>query len=245
MNAPVVLVLASGRGERFIASGGTTPKLQALLGGQPVLERTLDAVRASGLPWHVEDAGHAGMGDCIAAAVGATRDAPGWLVLPGDLPLVLPDTLRAVAAGLARKPVVVPHYRGQRGHPVAFGASCGEALCLLQGAQGAAPVLRAHAAMDDVEELELDDPNVTERLENELGSLETERDGEVGRDELGHTTDRRRLCPHVGGDDKMRECRRPRSLRCRWPSCSSRASAGLSASMSSTTRTPACSLTRA
>src|ERR671918_773309 len=29
-----------------------------------------------------------------------------------------------------------------------------------------------------------------ERLENELGSLETERDVEVARDELGHATDR-------------------------------------------------------
>lgn len=58
MKAPVVLVLASGRGERFIASGGTGSKLQALLGGKTVLQRTLDAVRASGLPWHVEDAGH-------------------------------------------------------------------------------------------------------------------------------------------------------------------------------------------
>jgi hypothetical protein len=32
-----------------------------------------------------------------------------------------------------------------------------------------------------------------ERLENELGSLETERDVEVGRDELGHAADRSRM----------------------------------------------------
>ena len=72
---PVVLVLASGRGERFSASGGTTHKLQADLCGATVLQRTLDAVRASGLRWHLEDAGHPGMGDSIAAAVRATRDA--------------------------------------------------------------------------------------------------------------------------------------------------------------------------
>jgi hypothetical protein len=34
-----------------------------------------------------------------------------------------------------------------------------------------------------------------ERLEDELGSLETERDVEVGRDDLGHATDRRRSAP--------------------------------------------------
>ncbi|MEO7548204.1 MAG: nucleotidyltransferase family protein, partial [Ramlibacter sp.] len=35
---PVVIVLASGRGERFIASGGSGSKLHALLLGKPVLE---------------------------------------------------------------------------------------------------------------------------------------------------------------------------------------------------------------
>jgi molybdenum cofactor cytidylyltransferase len=143
---PVVIVLASGKGERFAASGGAVPKLQALLGGKAVLEWTLDAARASGLRWHLEDAGHAGMGDSIAAAVRATRDARGWLILPGDLPLVLPATLQAVAAALADSEVVLPHYRGQRGHPVGFSAACGDELAALTGAGGAATVVRAHSA---------------------------------------------------------------------------------------------------
>src|SRR3954467_10452643 len=117
MTGPVVLVLASGKGERFVASGGQGSKLQALLAGKPVLAWTLDAVRGSGLPFHVEDAGHPGMGDSIAAAVRATRDAGGWLVLPGDLPLVKPQTLLTVAAALAHADVVVPVFRGERGHP--------------------------------------------------------------------------------------------------------------------------------
>ncbi|MBT9442673.1 MAG: nucleotidyltransferase family protein, partial [Acidovorax sp.] len=50
---PVVLVLASGRGDRFVASGGQVHKLRALLAGVPVLEHTLAAVRASGLAWHL------------------------------------------------------------------------------------------------------------------------------------------------------------------------------------------------
>ncbi|TFY96675.1 nucleotidyltransferase family protein [Ramlibacter humi] len=154
---PTILVLASGKGERFVASGGQGAKLQALLAGRPVIEWTLEAVRATGLPFHVEDAGHPGMGDSIAAAVRATRDAGGWLVLPGDLPLVRPDTLLAVAQALEEADVVVPVHAGQRGHPVGFSRECGEELAALTGPKGAVAVLKAHGA----EELPVDDPGVT------------------------------------------------------------------------------------
>ncbi|MDB5868912.1 MAG: hypothetical protein JWP96_1244 [Polaromonas sp.] len=145
---PVVIVLASGRGERFLASGGKTSKLQALLAGRTVLERTLAAVRASGLPWHVEDAGHPGMGDSIAAGVRATAGAPAWLILPGDLPLVQASTLRAIAQAPEALDVVVPLVNGQRGHPVRFSARCGPGLMALVGGQGAAAVVRAWGAAE-------------------------------------------------------------------------------------------------
>jgi molybdenum cofactor cytidylyltransferase len=160
VSRPIVLVLASGRGDRFIASGGTGSKLQALLGGIPVLQRTLDAVQASGLAWHLEQASHPGMGDSIAAAVRATPDAAGWLVLPGDLPLVRPDTLQAVAAALSAHAVVMPHFRGQRGHPVAFAPESREALLTLGGEQGAAPVVRRAAAEGKLLRLDLDDAGI-------------------------------------------------------------------------------------
>jgi molybdenum cofactor cytidylyltransferase len=142
VSGPAVLVLASGRGERFVASGGSGSKLQALLGGKPVLQRTLDAVKASGLRWHLEDAGHAGMGDSIAAAVTATQDAAGWLVLPGDLPLISPASLQRVAYALLAHDVVLPFHQGQRGHPVGFGAKFREQLMALSGAEGAAALVR-------------------------------------------------------------------------------------------------------
>ena len=157
---PVVLVLASGRGERFLASGGTTHKLRALLHGKPVLEHTLDAVRASGLPFHLEDAGHPGMGDSIAAAVRAAPSDAGWLSLPGDLPLVQPETLRLVAQSLSegQARVVVPVVDQQRGHPVGFAAACRDELLALQGDQGAATVLRAAAALGQLVRLQVTDP---------------------------------------------------------------------------------------
>lgn len=153
MNAPTVIVLASGRGERFTASGGTGHKLQADLGGKTVLQRTLDAVTRSGLPWHLEVSGQPGMGDSIAAAVAASAAANGWLILPADLPLIQSTTLTAVASALRQHTVVLPLYQGRRGHPVGFAANCREALLALQGDQGAASVVRQQGAF----ELSVDD----------------------------------------------------------------------------------------
>jgi molybdenum cofactor cytidylyltransferase len=173
--SPIVIVLASGRGERFIAAGGTGSKLRALLAGKPVLERTLDAVRASGLAWHVEGAGHPGMGDSIAAAVRATRDAPGWLILPGDLPLVRAATLRAVAAALdGRVNAVQPNYRGERGHPVGFAAGCGPQLAALEGNLGASSVLRSMRAIDSVADLAVDDAGVVTDIDTPAALAQAE-----------------------------------------------------------------------
>lgn len=154
--APVVLILAAGRSERFRAAGGQSDKLEAPLttanGTRSVLEHVIAAAQASGLPWHVVRAAdtthHAeqGMGTSIATGVAATPDAAGWLVLPGDLPLIQPQSLCTVAAALAQHPVVLPWVDGQRGHPVGFGRACREALLALRGEQGARAVVQQHRA---------------------------------------------------------------------------------------------------
>ncbi len=171
---PTVLILASGRGERFIASGGTGSKLQALLNGKTVLQHTVDAVRASGLPFHVENGPHPGMGDSIAAAVRNTPDATGWLVLPGDLPLIQPGTLQAVAQALTDHAAVFPTYEGQRGHPVGFSAQCRAGLESLKGNQGAAPVLSMYSAIELVVNdagcvTDIDTLNDLQRVAQQLG----------------------------------------------------------------------------
>ncbi|MFT3849540.1 MAG: NTP transferase domain-containing protein [Propionivibrio sp.] len=161
-----MIVLAAGRGLRFASSGGTTHKLDALLGGVPVLEHVLRSVAASGLPCHVvQPAGGPpaktdGMGDSIARGVAATVDAAGWLILPGDLPLVRPQSLMAVAQGLATHPVVLPLWNGRQGHPVGFGGECRAALMALGGDVGAAAIVRAHRQAGTVRALQLDDPGI-------------------------------------------------------------------------------------
>lgn len=162
-NPPIVIVLAAGLGSRFRQSGGSTHKLDALLGGLPLLEHVRRSVAAAGLDCHVvrPEAGTAcGMGDSIARGVRATADAGGWLILPGDLPLVSPQSLRLVAQGLASHAVVQPFWNGQSGHPVGFGVECLAALTALTGDTGAASIVRAHRAAGTAQALQLDDQGI-------------------------------------------------------------------------------------
>ena len=176
---PTVVVLAAGRSERFKAASGGQHKLDTMLQGLSVLERTLASVQASGLPFHVvraADVAHienAGMGDSIATGVAATHNSNGWLILPADLPLVLPKTLLALALELASHEVVVPVYESQRGHPVGFSAMCGEALRKVSGDQGAARVVAQHkahlVAIDDIGcVLDVDTPEQLARVDRAL-----------------------------------------------------------------------------
>lgn len=162
---PVVLVLAAGRGARFFASGGREHKLQALLAGQSVLARVCQAVAQAGLRCHVirpQGADTAGMGDSIACGVRATPDASGWLILPGDMPLVHPYTLRQIAQALGThcalgEHAVQPYYAGQAGHPVAFSAGCASALLALHGDTGARHILQALYEQGQAQRLPVDD----------------------------------------------------------------------------------------
>lgn len=165
----MVIILAAGRGERFTASGGGCRKVDALLKGRRLLDWVVDAARDSGLPWHVVEPPPSGvmtlgMGDSIARGVEATRHAPGWLILPADLPLIDAATLRRVANSLRHASVVLPMHKGQRGHPVGFAAECLSQLRALKGDQGALSVVSSRAAGPDgasrVLRLEIDDPGI-------------------------------------------------------------------------------------
>ncbi|MBI5258310.1 MAG: nucleotidyltransferase family protein [Burkholderiales bacterium] len=177
---PVVIVLAAGRGSRFRGAGH---KLEQALGNQSVLGQTIAHAIESGLPvlvvtteplvgesarWVARrdvvvlpEVGRAGatalgMGYSIAAGVSARPDAPGWLVLPGDMPMVAPATLAAVGAALDQHPVVFAQYRGRRGHPVGFAAELFSDLVQLNGDEGARRIVARYPSIG----LEVDDPGV-------------------------------------------------------------------------------------
>ena len=127
----------------------------------------MDAVRASGLPWHLENAGHPGMGDSIAAAVRATAQANGWLIVLGDLPLIQASTLQTLSSALGLHDVVIPTYNGQRGHPVGFSPRCREALLGLTGDTGASSVVKLFGAV----EIPVDDVGIVSDIDT-LADLE-------------------------------------------------------------------------
>ncbi|MDE2503223.1 MAG: nucleotidyltransferase family protein, partial [Burkholderiales bacterium] len=173
---PTIVVPAAGRGSRF---GGPAHKLEQDFEGSTVLATTLRHAIETQLPVLVVttpalaplaagllaqrdilqlDDGVAarGMGSTIAAGVAERSGAPGWVVLPGDMPLVRSATLLAVAAALEEHAVVYAQYRGRRGHPVAFAAELYSELIQLSGDDGARRVLLRYPSHGQ----EVDDPGV-------------------------------------------------------------------------------------
>jgi molybdenum cofactor cytidylyltransferase len=175
-----VIVLAAGKGSRF---AGDAHKLAAPFGDGSVLATTLRHAIESGLRVVVvttevfaalarssvaardvvvlpevgaDGAGGLGMGHSIGAGVGARPHARGWLVLPGDMPLVRPETLRAVARELDDHPIAYAQHGGRRGHPVGFAAELFSELVALDGDEGARRLVVRYPAIG----VEVDDPGI-------------------------------------------------------------------------------------
>ncbi len=127
-----------------------------------MLQHTVDAVVATGLPYHVvtpTDNAQLGMGDSIARGVAATLNAQGWLILPADLPMISPASITAVANALMQEnDCVVQAFVGlQAAHPVGFNQPCREQLLALRGDEGARSIVLHYKALGLWQALEIDD----------------------------------------------------------------------------------------
>lgn len=173
---PTLIVLAAGQGSRF---HGADHKLEQPLANGSVLGTTLRHAIETQLPVVVvtterlapmvtrqlarrdvvivsdEDAAR-GMGHSIAAGVAERPSAAGWLILPGDMPMVRPATLLTVAAALEHHPVAYAQHNGRRGHPVGFAAELYSELIMLNGDEGARRLVARYPACA----AEVDDPGV-------------------------------------------------------------------------------------
>jgi molybdenum cofactor cytidylyltransferase len=173
---PTIIVTAAGSGSRF---GSLTHKLDQAFGNSTVLATTVRNAVQTQLPVVVvttaarlpvlerslarrdivvltEAEAARGMGASIATGVVERSGAPGWLLLPGDMPLVLPGTMLAVCGALDQHPVAYAQHRGRRGHPVAFAAELYSELIQLSGDDGARRVMLRYPAHGE----EVDDPGV-------------------------------------------------------------------------------------
>jgi molybdenum cofactor cytidylyltransferase len=201
---PVVVVLAAGRGARFEGPGH---KLEQTLGpdAEPLLASTLRHAIETRLrvvvvsteslaplvlnqvaacdtvilpnPNGLGKPRAEGMGHSIAAGVSAAGDANGWLIVPGDMPLMQPSSVLAVAAALEHFPVAYAQYLGRRGHPVGFNAELYSELVDLQGDEGARRLVARypHVAVD------VDDPGVLVDIDNraDLARVRAQRRAEL------------------------------------------------------------------
>ena len=187
----VGLLLASGFGRRFDAAGRRNKLLAALPDGRTLVaasartlcmaldhvavvvpaRSTLIEAALSDLPVRLIRNARAkeGIGASIAVGIAALKadfpKARGWLIALGDMPFVLPRTVRAVADALLSPDdaqsvdegrIVAPAYHGQRGHPVAFSSDFAGDLMGLGGDVGASAVLSRHR----VQLIECDDPGM-------------------------------------------------------------------------------------
>lgn len=196
---PAVIVLAAGRGSRFL---GADHKLAQRLGSATVFATTLRHAVATQLPVVVvttqvfadvarrsvaardvivlPEVGTPGqealgMGYSISSGVSAIPDAGGWLILPGDMPMVRSDTMLEVARELADHAVVYAQHKGVRGHPVGFSAELYSELVTLRGDEGARRLVARYPAIG----VEVDDPGVLIDVDTEA-DLESVRLAQQG-----------------------------------------------------------------
>jgi len=196
---PAVIVLAAGRGSRFL---GADHKLAQRLGSATVFATTLRHAVATQLPVVVvttqvfadvarrsvaardvivlPEVGTPGqealgMGYSISSGVSAIPDAGGWLILPGDMPMVRSDTMLEVACELADHAVVFAQHKGVRGHPVGFSAELYSELVTLRGDEGARRLVARYPAIG----VEVDDPGVLIDVDTEA-DLESVRLAQQG-----------------------------------------------------------------
>lgn len=160
------VVMASGLSLRY-----GKDKLLEDLGGRAVVLRTVDSLRAAGLDPVVvtrseavaalaERSGAACVrhdgplkSDTMRAGLNALPPgAAGYLFMPADQPLALPESLRRLAGQFQKSPTraVRLGYGDIPGSPVLFPAACRDALLAYTGDRGGTDVLKSQRVPCDI-----------------------------------------------------------------------------------------------
>ena len=195
-----IVVLAAGRSTRFAAGGGS--KLLALAGDTPLVrlavnaaldaqvgevvvitgDRSDDVARSlAGLPARVvrEPRFADGMATSLGRGVLELRAADAIMITLGDVPGVLPEAYRRIAArwqatGAA---IVVPRYADATAPspPTLFGSALFDELLALRGDVGARSIIARHASVVVEEPMAWSAPRDVDTLDDLDEYLKTDR----------------------------------------------------------------------
>jgi molybdenum cofactor cytidylyltransferase len=176
----VAVVTAAGSAVRF---GGK--KLLAPISGEPLLDHTIRSLLDGGISEVIVVVGvdarrelardvnamsdprvrpvenpdpSRGMFSSIQIGV-ATANGDALVVLPGDMPYVRPETVRAVLAKYRERPAIVsPRYRGKRGHPIVMPLSLRDEIAASPPTANLHEVIKRHES--GPVDLDVNDPGV-------------------------------------------------------------------------------------
>jgi molybdenum cofactor cytidylyltransferase len=182
------IVLAAGRSSRFSAAGGVeASKLIAEFQGRAIVRAVAEAALGSRARAVVAVTGHArsdveaalaglpltftfnpdfatGLASSLKAGLAAApRDAPGAIILLGDMPGIRPEAIDKILMAFENNPAalaVVPTYAGRRGNPVLLGRALFARVNKLEGDEGARRLLTA-ADASRIAEIPFVDESVT------------------------------------------------------------------------------------
>jgi CTP:molybdopterin cytidylyltransferase MocA len=134
----------SGLPLRFVGPARLARRARAMLHETQVTELADEAQDGTGLA------------RTISAGVLASAQAPGWLLLPADMPMLRADTLSTLGLALRDHPLVFPTYRQQSGHPVGLSTEFFSELIRLEHDQGLDRLMARYPSVA----IEVDDPGV-------------------------------------------------------------------------------------
>ncbi len=126
----------------LIAGAGNA--LAVIPTGASALRRVLEEAGCAVLE---SDATRRGLGASLAAGIAHTREAQGWIIALGDMPLIRAATIAAVRGRLEEGALIAaPYIAGtrERGHPVGFAHALRDELIVLDGDEGARSVILRH-----------------------------------------------------------------------------------------------------
>jgi len=171
------IILAAGEGKR--ASGY---KLSRYVMGKPMLQWVIEMVIKSNIRQSIIVTGKErefaeglatmyGMqtvhNECYSSGMSSSiikgierlpTDTDGFAIILGDMPYLKPKTLNNLIDSFSKSMIIVPVFKGRRGHPVIFPISYKDAMYSIKGDVGARYILESNEAL--IKKIETDDQGV-------------------------------------------------------------------------------------